>query len=160
MVHFTSADYMAWETARDWLDQVNPRLSFEVAQRYVAAGAVTDAEVEAARSAKAVVVQRMEDVLAGGAVICLPTTKTTAPPTGQRASARTALRLRNSALTCIAGTTGGPQINLPLAEVDGLPVGLSLIGARGSDEMLIGFARRVEREVVRADTLQARNEKP
>ena len=149
----------AWETARDWLDQVNPRLSFEVAQRYVAAGAVTDAEVEAAQSAKAVVVHRMEEVLAGGAVVCLPTTKTTAAPTGQSASARTALRLRNSALTCIAGTTGGPQINLPLAEVDGLPVGLSLIGARGSDEMLIGFARRVEREVARKDKLQAREEK-
>ena len=136
----------AWESARDWLDQVNPRLSFEVAQRYMLAGAVTDAEVAAAQAAKAVVVQRMEEVLAGGAVVCLPTTKTTAPATGQSASARTALRLRNSALTCIAGTTGGPQINLPLAEVDGLPVGLSLMGARGSDEMLIGFARRVARE--------------
>ena len=139
----------AWETARDWLDQVNPRLSFEVAQRYVSAAAVTDAEVEAAKLAKTIVVQRMDEVLAGGAVVCLPTTKTTAPPRGQSASDRTALRLRNSALTCIAGTTGGPQINLPLAEVDGLPVGLSLIGARGSDEMLIGFARRVAREMER-----------
>jgi amidase len=46
-------------------------------------------------------------------------------------------------LTCIAGTTGGPQINLPLAEVGGLPIGLSLIGARGSDEMLIALAFRV-----------------
>jgi amidase len=52
-----------------------------------------------------------------------------------------------SALTCVAGTTGTPQINLPLAEVDGLPVGLSLLGARGSDEVLIAFAREV------ADTL-------
>ncbi|PKB79453.1 MAG: hypothetical protein BZY88_13485 [SAR202 cluster bacterium Io17-Chloro-G9] len=136
----------AWETARDWLDQVNPRLSFEVAQRYLTAAAVTDTEVETARSAKEEVVRRMDEVLSGGAIVCLPTTKTTAPPTGQSASARTALRLRNSALTCIAGTTGGPQINLPMAEVDGLPVGLSLIGPRGSDEMLIGFARRVERD--------------
>ena len=39
---------------------------------------------------------------------------------------------------------GAPQINLPLAEVDGLPVGLSLLGARGSDEMLIAFAREIE----------------
>ena len=137
----------AWVTARDWLDRVNPRLSFEVAQRYISAGAVTDEEVEAAQSARAVVVQRMEEVLAGGAVVCLPTTKTVAPLTGQSASERTDLRLRNSVLTCIAGTTGGPQISLPLAEVDGLPVGLSLIGARGSDEMLIGFALRVAKEI-------------
>jgi len=39
-------------------------------------------------------------------------------------------------LTCIAGTTGRPQITLPLAEVGGLPVGLSLLGARGADEVL------------------------
>ena len=139
----------AWESARDWLDRVNPRLSFEVAQRYVSAGAVTDADVDAAKLAKAAVVQRMDEVLAGGAVVCLPTTKTTAPPRGQSASDRTAHRLRNSTLTCIAGTTGGPQINLPLVEVDGMPVGLSLIGARGSDEILIGFARRVAREMER-----------
>ena len=44
-------------------------------------------------------------------------------------------------LTCIAGTSGRPQINLPLAEVGGLPVGLSLLGARGADAMLLAFAR-------------------
>jgi Asp-tRNA(Asn)/Glu-tRNA(Gln) amidotransferase A subunit family amidase len=31
-------------------------------------------------------------------------------------------------------------VNLPLAEVDGLPVGLSLLGTRGTDELLIAFA--------------------
>jgi amidase len=50
-------------------------------------------------------------------------------------------RQRITTLTCIAGSCGTPQINLPLAEVDGLPVGLSLLGPRGSDEMLAGFAQ-------------------
>jgi len=44
-------------------------------------------------------------------------------------------------LTCIAGTTGRPQVNLPLAAVGGLPVGLSLLGARGADEVLLACAR-------------------
>ena len=51
--------------------------------------------------------------------------------------------MRLSQLTCIAGTTGGPQIILPLAVVEGMPVGLSLLGARGDDEMLIAFAREI-----------------
>ena len=76
-------------------------------------------------------------------MVCLPTTPTLAPPRGERLSTRNVLRPRISTLTSIAGTTGTPQINLPLAEVDGLPVGLSLLGARGSDEMLISFAREV-----------------
>ncbi len=46
-------------------------------------------------------------------------------------------------MCCIAGSIGAPQINLPLAEVGGLPVGLSLLGPRGSDEMLIAFAREI-----------------
>jgi|TARA_B100000809_G_C14929373_1_gene456350 Asp-tRNA(Asn)/Glu-tRNA(Gln) amidotransferase A subunit family amidase len=33
---------------------------------------------------------------------------------------------------------------MPLGEVNGLPVGLSIMGNHGSDEELIGFARIVE----------------
>ncbi len=132
-----------WETARDWLDRTNPRLSFEVGDRYGGARAITDAEVETARAARLEILKRMDDVLAGGTFVCLPTAPSPAPPTGQRRSERDTLRARISALTSIAGTIGAPQINLPLAEVDGMPVGLSLIGPRGSDEGLIGFAREV-----------------
>jgi amidase len=131
----------AWDTARDWIDRVNPRFSFEVAQSYRFASAISDAEVEAAKVARDAVIGRMGEILADGVVVCLPTTPTPAPPRGERLSARDVLRPRISTLTCIAGTTGTPQINLPLAAVDGLPIGLSLLGARGTDEMLLAFAR-------------------
>lgn len=138
----------AWETARDWIDRVNPRFSFEVAERYRFASAISDAEVEAARVSRQAIIKRMTAVLADGVVVCLPTTPTAAPLRGERLSTRDSLRPRLSTLTCIAGTTGIPQINLPLAEVHGLPVGLSLLAARDSDEMLIAFAREL------ADTLK------
>ena len=76
----------------------------------------------------------------GATVVCLPTTVGPAPPVGQAVSERHALRLRNAALTSVAGNTGRPQIALPLGEVAGLPVGLSLLGQHGSDESLIGLA--------------------
>jgi amidase len=133
----------AWETAKDWIDCVNPRFSFEVAERYKSASAISDTEVETAKAHRGAIIARMSAVLADGAVVCLPTTPTPAPLLRERLSTRTILRSRISALTCIAGTTGAPQITLPLAEVDGLPVGLSLIGARDSDEMLIAFAREL-----------------
>jgi amidase len=133
----------AWETARDWIDRVNPRFSFEVAERYRFASAISDAEVEAAKADRAAIIDRMTAVLADAVVVCLPTTPTPAPLRRERLSRRNTLRPRISTLTCIAGTTGTPQISLPLAEVDGLPVGLSLLAARGADEMLIAFAREV-----------------
>ena len=109
----------AWETMGDWIDSANPRLRFDVAQGYIAARAITDSDAEAARSVKQEVVARMESVLADGAVVCLPTTAVPAPLVGQRLSIRQTVRQRNSMLTCIAGTTGAPQISLPLADMDG-----------------------------------------
>jgi amidase len=100
-------------------------------------------DVEKAKAAREAIITRLNAVLADGTVVCVPTTPTPAPRLAERLSTRNALRPRISMLTCIAGTTGTPQINLPLAEVDGLPVGLSLLGARSSDEVLIAFARDV-----------------
>ena len=134
----------AWESIREWLDAVNPAMSFEVSDRYVTARAVTDEQVVAAQAGRDTIIARINEVFQGGATaVCLPTTIGPAPPVGQRVSERHALRLRNSALTSIAGNTGRPQISLPLAEVDGLPVGLSLLGDYGADEQLIALAGEI-----------------
>ena len=63
---------------------------------------------------------------------------------GQRVSERSQLRLKNSQLTSIAGLCGLPQLSLPLAEVEGKPVGLSLMAGRGGDETLIALAQEIE----------------
>ncbi len=134
----------AWEAVREWIDRVNPAFSFEVSDRYVTARSVTDEQVAAAQLCREDIVARMNEVFQGGnKVMCLPTTISPAPPTGQPVSLRHEVRLRNSALTSIAGNTGRPQISLPLAEVDGLPVGLSLLGDRGADEALMALARKI-----------------
>ncbi|CAI7997525.1 Amidase 1 [Geodia barretti] len=134
----------AWESVREWIDRVNPAFSFEVSDRYVLARSVTDEQVAAAQLRREEIVARMNEVFQGGEkVVCLPTTISPAPPTGQAVSQRHELRLRNSAITSIAGNTGRPQISLPLVEVGGLPVGLSLLGDRGADEALISLASRV-----------------
>jgi amidase len=39
-------------------------------------------------------------------------------------------------LLCIAGLGELPQVSLPLAELDGMPLGLSLVGRRGTDALL------------------------
>lgn len=136
----------AWESARDWIDQVNPTFSFEVSDRYVTARSVTDEQIVIAQAGRDAVIARMNEVFDGGdVVVCLPTTVSPAPLLGQRVSERHTLRLRNSALTSIAGNTGRPQISLPLAEAEGLPVGLSLLGDHGADEQLIGLAGEMDR---------------
>ena len=134
----------AWESARDWIDAVNPTFSFEVSDRYAMARAVTDDQIVVAQAGRDSIIARMNEIYAGGdVVVCLPTTIGPAPLLGQRVSERHELRLRNSALTSIAGATGRPQLSLPLAQVDGLPVGLSLLGDYGADEQLTALARAI-----------------
>ncbi len=131
----------AWLSIRDWLDAVNPTMSFEVSDRYVTARAVTDEQVAESQTGRDSIVARMNEVFQDGeTVVCLPTTVGPAPPLGQAVSDRHTLRLRNSALTSIAGNTGRPQLSLPLAEIDGLPIGLSLLGDHNADEQLIALA--------------------
>ena len=133
----------AWDTVREWIDLTNPRFSFEVTERYVLAKHISADDINSAERIKAQAKDRISELLIDGAVICLPTTVGAAPPVGQKLSERTELRLKTSQLTCIAGTTGGPQISLPLTRVGGLPVGISLLGSPGDDEMLIEIARQL-----------------
>jgi amidase len=39
-----------------------------------------------------------------------------------------------------------PQVSLPFASLNGCPLGLSLIAARGNDEMLLALAVRLQQE--------------
>ena len=134
----------AWDSVKDWIDQVNPRFSFWVSERYTFAVSLTDAQLNEAAKARDAVRARMDDVFAGGGFVCLPTAPCPAPFRGQSTSSKREVLSRIIRLTCIAGATGRPQLNLPLGEVNGLPVGISIMGDHGSDEELIGFARRIE----------------
>jgi amidase len=89
---------------------------------------------------------RMAWLLPPGTILCLPTTPFPAPFKGQRLSMLDPLRDRITCLCAQGGLAGHPQVNLPGATVDGLPVGLSIIGPRGSDATLIAVARALEEQ--------------
>ena len=134
----------AWETLKDWIDRTNPRFSYWVTERYTAAAAVTDSERAEAAALREAVRRQMDGILSAGGVVCLPTAPGPAPLRGLPLAQKKAAQQHIIPLTCIAGSTGRPQLNLPLAEVHGLPVGISLLGPRGADEALIGFAMEIE----------------
>ena len=53
-------------------------------------------------------------------------------------------RDRSTCLCAQGGLTGVPQVNLPGATVDGAPIGLSIIGGRASDALLIAVAQAMQ----------------
>ena len=52
----------------------------------------------------------------------------------------------NGALTIPANIVGNPAISVPIEALDGLPVGLQIIGRHHEDQLLFDLAAIVERE--------------
>jgi len=52
----------------------------------------------------------------------------------------------NGALTIPANITGNPAITIPAGMVDGLPVGLQVIGRHHADALLLDLALAMQRE--------------
>ncbi|HWJ73964.1 MAG TPA: amidase [Kaistia sp.] len=131
------------KTFAPWVERVVPRFSIEVGTSLALAALLTEADLEGPKAFRAVAKRRMADLLGDDGVLCLPTMPILPPFRDEPFSALMRSVGRIIELTAIAGLTGHPQINLPLADYQGIPVGLSLIGPRGSDERLVGLARRV-----------------
>jgi len=133
----------AWETFGDWINRANPRFGFEVADNLLRGARVTKSSLSAARGFRLRARRWVQEALDGHAVLVLPTTPVTAPPIHSPRSEMWEIRSRLISLTAIAAMAGVPQISLPLCQVDGRPLGLSLIGARGNDGLLLAAARRI-----------------
>jgi amidase len=133
--------FEAWQNFRDWIERANPRLQFSVARNLIQGAAVSAAELAWASLVRDEARGRMRRLLPPGTILCLPTTPFPAPPCGQPLSTTDALRNRSTCLCAHGGLTGVPQVNLPGAAVNGLPVGLSIIGPHGSDASLVAVAR-------------------
>ncbi|MDA8366443.1 MAG: amidase, partial [Actinomycetota bacterium] len=52
----------------------------------------------------------------------------------------------NGALTIPANLTGNPAVSIPVGTVDGLPVGMQVIGRHHEEQLLLDLARIAERE--------------
>ncbi len=85
----------------------------------------------------------LADFLEPGTLLVLPTTPAVAPRRGsitERSQDEGHYYPRALSLTSIAGIGRLPQLTLPVATVQGAPVGLSLLAARGADQLLLHVA--------------------
>jgi amidase len=130
----------SWKTFEPWLNSCNPRMAFGVARGLVQGSMLTDAERGAAALMRIEARARLRSLLPAGTILCLPTTPFPAPLRGLPNDVLGPLRDRISCLTSHGGLTGVPQVSIPGAMVNGAPVGLSVIAARGADMELLRVA--------------------
>lgn len=144
-----------WKSFGDWISTVRPEFGPGVRERFHAASEIRQDELEGAKKRRSEICTRLEELIEVGDVVCLPTTPRPAPLLGTPVT-EVEIRQRNQAmaLLCVAGLGGLPQINLPVADIAGAPIGLSILARRGTDIDLLAFAKEVTRSVTACPPLE------
>jgi len=132
--------FEVWQHYGEFITTHRPELGPGIRERMAYAASVTREDADAARAALADMRSGFRRTIERGTVVCLPTAPCIAPEINAAGPMLDAFRSRVMALTCIAGIGGLPQVTLPIGHVAGCPVGASLIGWAGADEVLLAAA--------------------
>ena len=126
-----------------WVDSRKPVLHPSIALRFVAAKKVTDADVAKARAVRSSFAGHLLELYGDDGLMIAPVLHGPAPKLDWSASDLEAYRDAAMAFLCPAGLAGLPQLVLPAGVIDGAPVGISILGPRGSDRALLDAAARL-----------------
>ncbi len=136
-----------WSNHAAWVEAVKPEFGPGIRERFEGASRVTEQDVNDARSRRSAIVERIRSLFAEGDVLCLPTSPRVAPPVDAPTDElESRVRSQAMSLLCIAGLAGLPQVSLPLASLNGLPLGFSLVGPWGADSQLLALSRQMMAE--------------
>jgi amidase len=133
-----------WAQHGAWVKETRPHLGPGIRQRMEWASTIVEKDAVAARARRTGIAQRMTSLLGTDAVIALPTVPDIAPLRDADPKSTEDLRARALSLLCIAGLARLPQVNLPVGKLNGCPIGLSLVGPRDSDMMLLAIAKSLQ----------------
>jgi amidase len=139
----TLQGFEVWAQHGEWVGAAKPQLGPGVRQRVEWASTIRSDDAAAARKKREEITERVRALLREDTVLALPTVPDIAPLRDADPKATEDFRTRALTLLCISGLSRLPQINLPLGRLNGCPIGLSLIGPRDSEMMLLGLARRL-----------------
>jgi amidase len=130
-----------WENYGAWLES-NPEAKPGpgIKERLAAAKTVTEASASSARQHMTTIRHHIRDMIRPGTILLMPTAPSVAPLLSAPAAELDAYRPAVMTYTCIAGLGGLPQVQIPAGNADGVPVGVSLVGWRGADEVLLDLA--------------------
>ena len=129
-----------WANHGTWIRAVQPTFGPGIRERFEWTSSIAPATVAAGRERREQVTARLDELLGDEAILCLPTAPGIAPLRDTPSADLEAFRARALSLLCIAGLARLPQVSLPLGTLEGCPLGLSLVGPRGADTLLLMIA--------------------
>ncbi|SDY18762.1 amidase [Evansella caseinilytica] len=138
-----------WRTHGEWIKEVEPVFGPDISERFQMAGALREEEWEPHSRLREEIKEQLTALLREGGLLVIPTAPGIAPKQRSSKAEMDKRRARTMQLTCIAGLGGLPQVTMPAAAVDDVPVGLSLIAAPGQDLALLQWVNEYWQEIVK-----------
>jgi amidase len=129
-----------WEVHGAWVEAENPDFGPGIRDRFAMAKALEPDMVRTMRARRERLTNDLRERLPKGAVMLAPSAPGPAPLRTSGESELDGFRMAALKILCPAGLAGLPQLSMPLAQLDGAPLGLSLIGTPGSEGTLFETA--------------------
>ncbi|WP_445489360.1 amidase [Niallia sp. 03133] len=126
-----------WAEHGEWIKKENPTFGPGIRERFEMASKVTADEVETALEKRINIRHKMEQLLQDDAILVIPTAPDVAPLLNLPTEDLEVRRSQTLQLCCIAGLSGLPQVNVPIAEIEEAPIGLSFIAGKNQDLKLL-----------------------
>lgn len=127
----------------DWIRENIDTFGEEIRGRLEQIHLITKNDVEKFRAKKSWYVDYLNSLLPHNRLFMFPTVHDIAPLKGRPIPERRAFRSHAMKSLCLATVAGLPQISMPILEYDSCPLGISLLGARGSDANVLKTAMRL-----------------
>jgi amidase len=126
-----------------WIANAKPEFGSEIAASFQLVNELDHRRVAEAVQQREQYFRSLDKFLGPDHLLCIPTAPALAPRKGDppsRSSSGSGYYPRLLSLTSVAGMGRLPQVSLPMADVDGVPIGLSLLARYGQDSFLLQVA--------------------
>ncbi|MBZ0218440.1 MAG: amidase, partial [Fimbriimonadaceae bacterium] len=132
-----------WSVHGEWIERESPEFGPGVRERLEWASKISSDEAASAREVRTGLRARVNAVLQEHKLLVLPTVPGVAPLRSTSIEEIEIYRDRALSILSISGLSGVPQVTMPLATYEGAPMGISLIGSKGSDRALLEIAKKL-----------------
>jgi amidase len=131
-----------WRELGNWITATKPVFGPAIAPRFADAAAIRDADVAHFIPLRTEFSGRLRKLLVDGTGLVIPTTPCIALRKDVPDEQIGAFYQRTLTLTSIAGHAGLPQLTLPAGQIDGCPIGLSIVAGPHLDRALLDVTSR------------------
>jgi amidase len=128
-----------WEEHGEWIRKENPNFGPGIAERFHWTSTLKKSENKFRYELREKIRESLSNLLGEEGLLVIPTAPGAAPLVHLHGEKAEQYRAKTMQLSCIAGLAGLPQVTLPLAKVNGLPIGLSFIANHNQDLKLLSF---------------------